>query len=1203
MPIATPNRPRPALPSLVIAAIITLAAAIIALGVVGLASAQAPPAAPTNVTVLASGEGFVISWDSSDAASHWVAWMSNDDYAAARDAGDWTKALKYDHVPSGDTHVISSERLVGGKYYWIIVGSVSGASAVAWGEWHQATALQVAPEPEPTDDDLTQAYVETAIAYYDANGLDATIAHYNAPGSIEGERALYLIDAETTVFLASPIPAIRGLALTDIGPGVLLLDEVNRATEQGHFFDKLWLNVATGQQEPARFFIARQDGLVFMSAHYVVKENVADATQEYVNRAIRYYDDYGLDAMVAHYNTRASFDGQFYLFMMDENDVYLVHPFIPRLVGTDIKNVVGRDKDGNEGYELGKEIAKADENGIWVEYLWPNPETLKDENKVTWAIRHDGKIFASGYYTGREEPGLPAWATTDPREYTEQYVNQAIERYQEHGLASVEAYYNSVASFEGEFYLFATDPNDTYIIHPVFPDLIGTDIKDVARAGFELGKELAKATNEEGVWVEYQWPHPMTLADADKVAYAKRYDGYLFASGYYPLPDDPQAATRAYIQQAIDLYESDGLDAMVAHYNSRDSIVDGQWRLSVIDGNGKIIVSATLPNLVGTNAADLIAVDGTAEGLEMLQATAEGYWFSHLQPNFRGAGEMWLNSLAIRHDDGLIFVSGYHTPIPDVASEPEPTDDDALTRAYVEAAIARYDRDGREAAFTYYNSRDSLEGERALFVFEPATFIIRVTLINPAGIGIPLTNHGEATAFMKGWIAATATGEGWLEYQSANPLTGQLEPKRGFGKRHDGLIIISSHSILQENIEDTTKNYVNKAIQHYDDNGRQATIDHYNSWEDSRDGYFYLFLMDENDIYLAHPIRKDLVGTDIKNVVGRDKDGNEGYELGKEIAKADDNGIWVDYLWPNPVSGLDEAKTTWAIRHDGLIFASGYYNPLPEHIPPACLDADPREYTEDYVNRAIKRYEEDGLDAMVDRYDSVASFECNWYLFATDANDKYIVHPFKPELKGTDIKDLDPNFTDVNGNPLGTELAKAGEGQGVWVEYLWPHPATTKDARKVAYAVRKDGMIFASGYYPAPEDQPAHVQAFVQGAIDEYDRNGLDGVKNIYGQGENSGGLWFLQVLDENGVYVVHGSIPRFVGLDARTLPLPADVDGNPLVPQVLAATEDGAWLNIPWPAVNGPENLKAHLWVVKHDGHFFGAAYYDTLPYVRTAE
>ena len=38
-------------------------------------------------------------------------------------------------------------------------------------------------------------------------------------------------------------------------------------------------------------------------------------------------------------------------------------------------------------------------------------------------------------------------------------------------------YYNSVASFEGEWYLFATDANNIYHVHPLAPRLIGTDIK------------------------------------------------------------------------------------------------------------------------------------------------------------------------------------------------------------------------------------------------------------------------------------------------------------------------------------------------------------------------------------------------------------------------------------------------------------------------------------------------------------------------------------------------------------------------------------------------------------------------------------------------------------------------------------------------------------------------------------------------------
>ena len=1186
MSIAMPNRARPALPSLV--AVIALAAAIVAFGVIGFASAQAPPAAPTGVTVLASGGGFVVGWDASDAAtSHWVAWMSVKDYDAERAAGDWTKALKYEHVASGgDTYVIPYDS--SGEYYWIIVGSVSGASAVTWSSWHREKAL--VGTIGLTDDEITRAYVEDAIAYYDANGREATIAHYRSEGSVADGRSLTLLDADESMLLVYRIfPVLQDQY---VGPGTTYTGFqrlIESATAAGAWVTDRGINPVTRQEEPRRNFVFLHDGLVFYAGHSVLVEDVAAATKEYVNRAIARYDAEGLQATIDYYNSQDSLEGQFYLFFIGADDNYLAHPIFPHLIGTDIKDVVGSD-----GQRLGEEIAQATEAGIWVEYLWPHPVTRREMQKVTWAARHDGLIFASGYYAGGSDTEAPPWQNVaDPEQYTEDYVNRAIARYEEHGLDSMLNYYNSVASFEGQWYLFATDANDIYHVHPLISRLIGTDIKDVVGSdGYELGKALAAAPDGgAGVWVDYLWPHPVTLQEVPKRGYAVRRDGMLFASGYYPQVENPAGRTQDYVQNAIDYYQANGLDKTIAHYNSPESL-DGQWNLTLADQNDIVRVAILSPNIIGRN------LNLGAIGRQMTAATEDGIWVSVVYPNTRSSETLYAHTWAIRYD-GLLFSSRYYDDRPDVPDAAK--GDDQLTREYVEAAIARYDRDGRESAFAYYNSPQSLEGERALFVFEPDTFIIWVTLANPAAIGVPLPNHGEATAFMKAWIAATESGEGWFEYQGANYRTGQNEPKRGFGKVHDGHIFISSHSNLQQNIGETTKNYVNQAMAFYDEEGLEATIAHYNS-RDSLDGFFYLFLMDENDIYLAHPIREDLRGTDIKEVTGKDFAGNY-YELGKDIAKADENGVWVEYLWENPLSGQDEAKTTWAIRYKGLIFASGYYKPLPEEELPACLDADPREYTVDYVNRAIKRYEQDGLAAMVAYYDSVASFECNWYLFATDADDTYIVHPFKPELKGTDIKDLDPNFTDVNGNPLGTELAKAGEGQGVWVKYLWPHPATGWNATKVAYAVRKDGMIFATGYYPAPKDQPAHVQDFVQGAIDVYQNDGLDGVKNIYGQGENSEGLWFLQVLDENTVYVVHGSVPSFVGRDARTLSLPADVDGNPIVPQVLAATEEGVWINIPWAVPNGPENLKAHLWVVKHDGYFFGAAYYDSLPFVRNAE
>ena len=476
---------------------------------------------------------------------------------------------------------------------------------------------------------------------------------YGAAASVEGERYLIIVDAETRVVLH--VPGREWLVGFEVASGGALASVIEGATEEGRWVESLGLNPRSRKTEPARYFVALRDGLLFLSLHFILRENVEETTKEYVAKAIARYRSEGLDAMVAHYNSRASLDGQFYLFMMDENDIYLVHPIFPHLIGSDIKDVVGSD-----GYELGKDIAKATEEGHWIEYLWPNPLTGNEESKVTWAIRHDGKIFASGYYTSSEEEVVPAWANADPRDYTVTYVNRAIERYARDGLDSLKAYYNSVASFEGQWYMFIMDENDIYIIHPLIPNLIGTDIKDVVGSdGYELGKEIAKAT-EEGHWIEYLWPHPITLKVVPKVGYAVRHDGMIFASGYYPLPPDIREKVEAYVGQALELYERDGLEATVAHYNDPVS-VEGEVYLVIYNQDNVVLTNAIVPSLVGTDltgAKNLAGVDL----VELLRnaASEDGAWVQYAAElrNVRGPGFGQRHQWVILRD-GLIFSASF----------------------------------------------------------------------------------------------------------------------------------------------------------------------------------------------------------------------------------------------------------------------------------------------------------------------------------------------------------------------------------------------------------------------------------------------------------------------------------------------------------------------------------------------------------------
>ena len=381
---------------------------------------------------------------------------------------------------------------------------------------------------------------------------------------------------------------------------------------------------------------------------------MAEATRHYVDRATTFYDENGLEATIDFYNSQESLQGRFYLILIGPDDIYVAHPIFPHLIGTDIKDVVGSD-----GQELGKEIAQATEKGVWVEYLWPDPITRIEEHKTTWAIRHDGLIFASGYYDVIDEERATPWKDADPREYTVDYVNRAIERYEQDGLDAMKAYYNSVASFEGQWYLFAMDENDIYIVHSLLPRLIGTDIKDVVGSdGFELGKEIAKAT-EEGIWVEYLWPHPVTLQEAPKLGYAVRHDGLIFASGYYPAVDDPATYTKDYVQEAIEFYDREGLEATVEFYNNKESI-DGQWYLYLIDGaDGLGLVHPVISLTIGRDVRTLKGlIAGEPVGELIYNAPEEGYWiqflFAHSQTSETLTRYIW----AIRHD-GLIFTSGY----------------------------------------------------------------------------------------------------------------------------------------------------------------------------------------------------------------------------------------------------------------------------------------------------------------------------------------------------------------------------------------------------------------------------------------------------------------------------------------------------------------------------------------------------------------
>ena len=119
-----------------------------------------------------------------------------------------------------------------------------------------------------------------------------------------------------------------------------------------------------------------------------------------------------------------------------------------------------------------------------------------------------------------------------------------------------------------------------------------------------------------------------------------------------------------------------------------------------------------------------------------------------------------------------------------------------------------------------------------------------------------------------------------------------------------------------------TRFFVERAISRYDTEGPDTTLAYYNR-EESVDGPWYVFVVDENDLVIGHPDAHRL-GLDLKGWVGTDA---TGYNSGPDMLSATEEGKWVSYVYGNPVAsgglgsdhtGALEYKHVWTVRRDAL---------------------------------------------------------------------------------------------------------------------------------------------------------------------------------------------------------------------------------------------------------------------------------------------
>ena len=92
---------------------------------------------------------------------------------------------------------------------------------------------------------------------------------------------------------------------------------------------------------------------------------------------------------------------------------------------------------------------------------------------------------------------------------------------------------------------------------------------------------------------------------------------------------EPAEYTKHFVKEAISKYNSEGLDATVAYYNTRESI-DGQWYTFIFDQDGVMLAHAANPGFVGQPASEVVGPHNYPAGEAVLAvADEDGAWFSY----------------------------------------------------------------------------------------------------------------------------------------------------------------------------------------------------------------------------------------------------------------------------------------------------------------------------------------------------------------------------------------------------------------------------------------------------------------------------------------------------------------------------------------------------------------------------------------------
>ena len=898
-------------------------------------------------------------------------------------------------------------------------------------------------------------------------------------------------------------------------------------------------NPATGVEQLKRSYLQLRDGLVFGSGYYILDSQVQSASH---GRILEYERD-GRDATIASIDTIPEEPVSTYVFVADPHTgITEAQNVDPGLTGTADWDAVMAVLPAQDVLDV---ISRG--TGMWVSYEHTNPATGQEEAKRTWLVMHDGLVFGSGYYS-----------SDIPESDVRFAVSNAIRTYESYreGDAWIDVITPDEPVRTNALYPFVIDAASwTRVADGVVPDRVGQPETILDTSSRSVDDVLAELEEKGSVWVTYTFHNPATGVEQLKRSYLQLRDGLVFGSGYYILDSQVQSASHGRILE----YERDGRDATLA---SIDTIPEEpvSTYVFVADPHTGITEAQNVdPGLTGTADWDAVMAVLPAQDVLDVISRGTGMWVSYEHTNPATGQEEAKRTWLVMHDD-LVFGSGYY-------SSDIPESD---VRFAVSNAIRTYESYREGDAWIDVITPDEPVRTNALypFVIDAASWTRMADGVVPDRVGQPETILDTSSRSVDDVLAELEEkGSVWVTYTFHNPATGVEQLKRSYLQLRDGLVFGSGYYILDSQVQSASHG----RILEYERDGRDATLASIDTIPEEPVST-YVFVADpRTGITEAQNVDPGLTGTADWDAIAAVLPAQDVLDV---ISRG--TGMWVSYEHTNPATGQEEAKRTWLVMHDDLVFGSGYYS---SDIP----ESDVRFA----VSNAIRTYESyrEG-DAWIDVITPDEPVRTNaLYPFVIDAASwTRMADGVVPDRVGQPETILDTSSRSVD-----DVLAELEEKGSVWVTYTFHNPATGVEQLKRSYLQLRDGLVFGSGYYILD----SQVQSASHGRILEYERDGRDAtLASIDTIPEEPVSTYVFVADPRTGITEAQNVDPGLTGTadwDAIAAVLPA----QDVLDVISRGT--GMWVSYDHTEpVTGQEEAK-RTWLVMHDDLVFGSGYYSS--------